>query len=324
MSTTNWLFYTNFAIFAVFLTLFITELMGGVLLLLFYDKTKAKVLPYIVPIWEVTGTFAAFWVVTADFAYPSMLIPVATIFAGYIMVFLIFLVARNASISFAEYVVRGRWLNERRLYQLYGLATLFLGLVVLVLLSSIVSGAGITLSNLSFSLAGWLTNPGSLPYVAGVLVIGVGLAPVFYGLDPLKGITVPFTVLGVALEAAALYLYSSSFLSGWFLVPAVLTVLPAVLFQSPKTAPLVTNKLIFALVGVLIVFSQSFLVYPTAFHGAIAVNAVTTGGALSTAFSELTVAGIFVVGALVGLYLYAVDQANKVRASRPLDAPTTP
>ena len=76
MPTINWLFCINFAIFAVFLALFITELMGAFLLLISYEKSKARVLSHLVPIWEVTGTFAAFWVVTADFAYPSMLIPV--------------------------------------------------------------------------------------------------------------------------------------------------------------------------------------------------------------------------------------------------------
>ncbi|HYA11260.1 MAG TPA: hypothetical protein VEH10_06300, partial [Thermoplasmata archaeon] len=130
MSITNWPFYINFAIFSVFLTLFVTELMGAVLLLLFYEPSKKKVLPYIVPVWEVTGTFAAFWVVTADFAYPSMLIPVAALLASAIVVFLIFLVARNASISFAEYIVKRRWLDEKKLYQAYAVSTLLIGVVV--------------------------------------------------------------------------------------------------------------------------------------------------------------------------------------------------
>jgi cytochrome bd ubiquinol oxidase subunit II len=310
MSTTNWLFYINFGIFSVFLTLFITELMGAVLLLLAYDRSKTRVLPHIIPIWEVTGTFAAFWVVTADFAYPSMLIPVASLLAGYLVVFLILLVARNASISFAEYIIKRRWLDEKKLYQTYAVSTLLIGVVVVLILSAIVSGAGVDLATLSFSLVGWLTNPGSLPYLVGVLVIGLGLAPVFYGIGELRRWTLPLTALGVAVEAGALYLYAASFLTAMFLVPALLTVLPAVLYQSRRTAPIVTNKVVFGAVSCLIIFSQTYLVYPTAFHGAISVDAVTTTGPMVNAFLVLSAAGVVIVGLLMALYLVVVTRSG--------------
>jgi cytochrome bd ubiquinol oxidase subunit II len=313
MPTTNWLFYTNFAVFSVFLTLFITELMGAILLLVDYDRSRARVLDHVVPIWEVTGTFAVFWVVTADFAYPSMLIPVATLLAGYIVVFLILLVARNASISFAEYIIKRTWLDAKKLYQTYAVATILIGVVVVVILSAIVSGAGVTLSTLSFSFVGWLANPGSLPYLLGVLLIGAGLAPVFYGIEELRRWTLPGTVAGVALEAVALHLYASPFLDARFLVPAALTILPAVLFQSSRTARIVTNKIVFGAVGCLIIFSQSYLVYPTAFHGGITVDAVTTTGPMVGAFEILTAVGIVIVGLLMALYLVVVSRSSRTK-----------
>lgn len=317
----NWLFYINFAIFSVFLTLFLTELMGSVLLLVAYDATKRKVLSYIVPIWEVTGTFAAFWVVTSDFAYPGLLIPVATLFPALIAVFVILFVLRNSSISFAELIVTKRWLNEKRLYQLYALSTVLIGLAVLVVISGIVSGVGVDLSNFSFSLGTWLTNPGSLLYVVGVLLIGVGLAPIFYDVAMLRRLTVVFTTVGLLVEASALYLYSSSFLSGWFLVPAVLTFLVPVLYQVPIGAKIVTNKLVFAAVGTVIVFSLNYLVYPTAFNGALPVDAVTTTGPMVGAFEALSVAGIFIVGGLMTLYLFAVQRSISSGGSAAVGTP---
>jgi len=324
MSTISWLFYINFAIFAVFLTLFFTELMGAVLLLVRYEQTKARVLAHVVPIWEVTGTFAAFWVVTGDFAYPSMLIPVASIFAGYILVFLILLVARNASISFAEYIIKRAWLDEKKLYQVYAVATILIGAVVVLILSTIVSGAGIDLGTLSFSLGSWLTNPGSLPYLLGVVVLAAGLAPIFYGVTELRRWALPVTALGIVLETVALYAYSRGFITGWFVVPAVFTLLPALLFLHPRTAPIVTNKVVFAIVGFLIIFSQSYLVHPTAFAhatgGPLPVQAVTTTGPMVDAFLVLSTAGLVIVGLLMIFYLYAVNQpAGSVpgRASPP-------
>ena len=75
------MFEVNYAVFAIFAALLITEVMGSVVLLLFWNRAKNVVLEYIVPIWEVTGTFGAFWVVTGDFAYPNLLIPVSSIYA---------------------------------------------------------------------------------------------------------------------------------------------------------------------------------------------------------------------------------------------------
>jgi len=311
MSTTNWPFYINFGIFSVFLTLFVTELMGAVLLLLSYDAAKRKVLPYIVPIWEVTGTFAVFWVVTADFAYPSMLLPVASLLAAWIVVFLIFLVARNASISFAEYIVKRRWLDEKKLYQTYALSTLLIGVVVVMILSAIVSGAGVDLTTMSFSLAGWVGAPGSLLYLVGVLLIAVGLAPIFYALEARRRWTVPLTALGVLVEVGALGLYARSFLTWPLVVPALLTALAAALYQNRWTAPLVSSKLVFGVLSCVIIFSQNFLVYPTAFGGRLSVDAVTTTGPMVQAFEILSTAGAVVVGLLMALYMLAARRSGR-------------
>ncbi len=319
MSTINWLFEINFAVFSVFLALFVTELMGAVLLLFFYDDARRKVLPYIVPIWEVTGTFAAFWVVTADFAYPSMLLPVAELFAPFIVIFLIFLVGRNASISFAEYIIKRGWLDEKKLYHAYSISTLLLGVVAILMLSAITSGAGVDLPNLSFSAATWAANPASVPYLLGVLILGVGLAPVFYDLGEMRRLAVPLTTVGVVVEAVSLYLYSGAFLSGYFLIPAGLTILPAVLYQFPRTASLVTNKFVFGLVTTIVIFSQSYLVYPTAFNGALSVDASTTTGPMVDAYYVLSVAGAIIVGLLMVLYLSAAWRAGRARPPAPTE-----
>lgn len=308
---TNWLFYINFAIFSAFLTLFFTELMGSVLLLVAYEDAKKRVLSYVVPIWEVTGTFAAFWVVTSDFAFPSMLIPVATLWAGLIVVFLILFVARNFSISFAELIVTKGWLNERRLYKAYALSTVLIGLAVLVVLSEIVSGAGIELSTLTFSFPTWVTTPSTWLYVAGVFLIGIGLAPVFYDLRALRRLAVPFVAAGIAVEVVALFLFSHSFLSPWLVLPVILTLLVPVLYVVPFGARIVSNKVVFAVTAGIILFSLNYLVYPTAFNGAINVDSVTATGAMASAFLILSVAGLVIVGGLMALYLFAVKKAAR-------------
>ena len=294
-------------------------MMGAIMLLLCWEKSRKKVLEYIVPIWEVTGTFAAFWVVTSDFAYPSLLRPVASLFSDTIIIFLILFVARNASISFGEYIIKQGWLDEKKLYQMYSLITLLIGLVVTTVLSTIVSGRGINFADYSFSLSVWIQAPAGILYIAGVILIGIGLAPVFYSMEEMRLLTLPFTIAGVLASALALYLYSSTYLTPLFILPAVLTVLPPLLYQWKSTGRIVTNKLVFGAVAGVIIFSMNYIVYPTAFGGALRVDSITATGPMANAFLMLSAAGAIIIGLLMLLYIFAVENSKRpgVSAGKP-------
>ena len=64
------------------MALFLSEAMGAFQMLFNWEKSNSKVISYITPVWEITGTFAAFFVVAADFAFPKIIIPLASIYAG--------------------------------------------------------------------------------------------------------------------------------------------------------------------------------------------------------------------------------------------------
>jgi len=308
----NGIFELYYAVFAVFASLLITELMGAIVLLLFWKQANSKVLEYIVPIWEITGTFGALVVVMGDFAYPTLLIPIALMFAPLLTVFLILFVARNASIAFAEFIIKRKWLDRVKLYKLYALSTLFLGITFLVLLSALVSGAGVNLTERTFSLGAWVSSPGSLLFVIGTLGIGVGVAPVFFSLNPMKKIVLPLTGAGIGLSVLAYYLYSPSFVSSLMLVPIALTLLAGVLFvASKKTAIIVSNKAIFITVLSVIIFSLQFLVYPSAMGGAINVDAVTTSGPLTPAYLIITAVGGVMLAIMLRFYINIAMRSKK-------------
>ena len=46
-----------------------------------YEKYKEKLMRYITPIWEVTGTFAVFYVVNFEATFPTLLGVAGTIYA---------------------------------------------------------------------------------------------------------------------------------------------------------------------------------------------------------------------------------------------------
>lgn len=285
----------------MFAALLITEIMGAVVLLVAWPA-RTKVLDYVVPVWEVTGTFGALWVVTGVFAYPALLVPVAAIFAPLLIVFLILWVARSASIVFAEFITKRGWLDEAKLYRAYAFSTILLGFAVLVLLSSLVGGQGVDLTSGSFSILSW-TTAGSVAFVVGTLVLGVGLAPVFFDLPPLRRLVLPLGGLGILLSVLSYWLMSPALITPWMAVPVLLTLAAGLLYLWPKTARIVTNKAVFLLVLSTIIFSLQPLVYPKAIGQAIPVDAVTTAGAMASAFTAVTYIGGLLLAVMLVLYI---------------------
>ncbi len=296
----NGIFEINFAAFSIFAALLITEIMGAVVLLIAWPA-RVKVLDYLVPIWEVTGTFGAFWVVTGDFAYPALLVPVSAIFTPLLVFFLILWVARSASIAFAEFITKRGWLDEAKLYRAYALSTLVLGLVVLILLSSLVGGEGVDLTSASFSLTSWVTV-GNLAFVVGTLLLGVGLAPAFFDLPSLRRVVLPLAVGGVVVSVAAYWLMLPALITPWIVVPILLTLAVGLLYLWPRTTKIVANKFVFLLALSVAIFSLQSLVYPKAIGQAIPIDAVTTSGAMADAFTSITIVGGLLLAVMLILY----------------------
>lgn len=312
----NLVFEVNFAVFSVFASLLITEIMGSVLLLFLYEATKKSVLQYIVPIWEVTGTFGAFWVVVSYFAFPSLLVPVAEMFAPLLVVFLILIVARNSSIVFGEFIIKRRWLDEKKLYRAYSISTLLLGIVVLILLSALVSGKGINLTDDTFSIGAWASSPGSFVFLVGTLVLGVGLAPVFFDLRQLKNEAMLLTIIGLGISIGSYYLYSSSLISGLISIPIAIAILAVLLFfVSPKTARVVTNKAVFITLLSIAIFSLQSLVYPSTLGKSLPIDSVTITGVTVSEFTVLTSFGVVFIGALLVFYMFIAMRQKTAKAS---------
>lgn len=297
--------------FSIFAALLSTEIMGSVVILVWWNKYRKAVLPYIIPVWEVTGTFGAFWVVLSDFAFPNVLIPVAGVYAAAIMVFLILLVMRNASIAFGEYIVKTGWLDERKLYSLYSVSTIFLGLVVLYILGGIIGGYGVDLTALSANLGAWIAQPADLLFLVGAVIILLGLAPVFYGASDLSKISVLLTVVGVITSAVSLYMFSSGKLSVMVAVPVIMTILPAVLYYGKILTGLISNKLFFIAWLTVTLFTLNFMVYPTAFGGVLNVDSVTTSGPMGGAYFAITLVGGILLTVLIAFYAVAASRKSK-------------
>jgi cytochrome d ubiquinol oxidase subunit II len=289
--------------------------MGAVLLLTAWETTKKRVLDYIVPIWEITGTFGAFWVVTGDFAYPSLLIPVAELFAPLLTIFLILFVARSSSIVFAEFIIKKRWLDEVKLFKAYAVSTIVLGLVLLMLVSALVGGQGVDIRTSSFSLASWATA-GSIVFLLGTLLLSAGLAPAFFDLAPFRRLILPLTGAGIVLSVLSYYLMASALLTWWMTIPVLLTLGLGLLYLWPKTMRILANKAVFILVVCVAIFSLQPLVYPKVIGQSLSIDLVTTSGTMENAFLLAGGLGAILLAVMIGIYIMV--------AARGVSGPDTP
>lgn len=326
MVDVNLIFYTNFAIFSTFIALVITELMGSVLLLLSYEKYRVPVLSYIIPVWEVTGTFGAFWVVASDIAYPALLIPIAVILSFPIMLFLILFVARNTMISFAEFITKKKWLDEKKLFKGYALASLLMGIVVLVVLSVIIGGNGVNLSGATFSVLSWVVKPDGILMILGAVVLMVGLAPIFYNDASLKKASLIFVFLGIAISTIAFEMFKGWHLTYLFVIPDVLAMLLPILYYLPSTSRVVSNKVVFISLLSISTFLLNFMAHPTILGGSISIDSVTTSGPIAASFFPITLGGGAMLGIMLFLYAFAVYRKGKAlsRGLPTADAALTP
>ena len=191
---------------------------------------------------------------------------------------------------------------------------------MLVLLSALVSGKGIDLSTSAFSIGNWISSPGSLVFEVGTLILGVGLAPAFFGLKSLRMKGFYLTVLGVVISIGAYYLYSPSLVSALIIIPSALTILAAALFLYDKTVPIVTNKAVFITLLSIIIFSLQFLIYPNIIGQTLSIDSVTTTGPVVSEFVAISVVGGVLTAIMVAFYMLIVLRQKNLNKKIPKPA----
>jgi hypothetical protein len=75
------------------------------------------------------------------------------------------------------------------------------------------------------------------------------------------------------------------------------------LYLWPRTAKIVTNKAVFLALLAIIIFSLQPLVYPKVIGQALAIDSVTTAGAMADAFVSVTVVGGVLLVVMLALYM---------------------
>ena len=312
----------NLAIFAMLFALLSTELMAASAILLKYRESERKVFRYLVPIWEVTGTFFVFYVVNLEALIPSALPLIAYSFISYILLFLILYVLRNASIISAEYIWKNRQINRRFLYSIYAAITFVLGAMILVIYTAFISGRGIDYSRMTFSLSAFASFLPDDGFIIGSAILLFGLGSIFYGLD-VKRFLPPVVIIAGMVIAGVSFVYLGNMNNPYVLaVPVILTILVPVLWLSGKTRTIVQNKIIFQGLMAVSVFFLAYSQYPDLMGKSLNILSLLNNNAMQTQVFYTTVIGGIILLLLTLMYFdvaFRKEERNGVKQSESAD-----
>jgi cytochrome d ubiquinol oxidase subunit II len=177
------LYLINHLIFSVFMTLILLE--GGFALtaLFAYRKYKDRLMRYITPIWEVTGTFAVFYIVNFEATFPTLLGAAGTLYAIPLLIAAALIIIRNAFLVYAQYV--GDLVKEGKYLKVYAIATLVALVLVLSVLSSAMTGVGANLTTGRSTVLMYL-NPFNIVVIASALLISLSFASSLFQIEKFK------------------------------------------------------------------------------------------------------------------------------------------
>ena len=299
-----------------------TELMAASAILFKYRESERKVFRYLVPIWEVTGTFFVFYVVNLEALIPSALPLIAYSFISYILLFLILYVLRNASIISAEYIWKNRQINRRFLYSIYAAITFVLGAMILVIYTAFISGRGIDYSRMTFSLSAFASFLPDDGFIIGSAILLFGLGSIFYGLD-VRRFLPPVVIIAGMVIAGISFVYLGNLNDPYVLaVPVILTILVPVLWLSGKTRAIVQNKIVFQGLMAVSVFFLAYSQYPDLMGKSLNILSLLNNNAMQTQVFYTTVIGGIILLLLTLMYFdvaFRKEERNGVKQSESAD-----
>jgi len=294
----NELYLINYLIFSIFLTMFLVEVGIAIISLFGYEKYKDRIKRLINPIWEVTGTFAIFYVVNFEVTYPTMLSIVGTAYAVPLLVAAIFIILRNMFIIFSEYI--GTDKSEHRFRLIYSVSTLIAAILAIATLASGISGIGISPSTSTLTPS-FLFNPFTILILASLVLFALSLAESILKPEGFQKIGIVSEILGFAIAYVAVAMYLPGFkIANQTILIAVSTVLLAiaVIIQAAKYkhAGAFNMILVFLLINLFGVAAYPYIFGTTNITSYIATSALATPEILIT-----LIGGAFVAISLVAL-----------------------
>ncbi|MEM0154371.1 MAG: cytochrome d ubiquinol oxidase subunit II [Methanothrix sp.] len=307
------MFSINYLIFSVFLTLFGLEVGIAITMLLEYDKHKENMKRFLMPLWEVTGTFAIFYIVNLEATVPSLLMLLGTVFVVPLLVAAVFFILRNAFLSYSEYMGDKR--SEKLYLHIYAIATLLVAFIAISVLDSGISGIGINASAYSINMLKMFANSFNILMFIGIALLSIFVAAAFFDVREYKWFPGLAAVLGiiaiaVATHSAMGYLFYAAFGPGlpYLIGLLILLGIGLYLYYSGKKYAKYVALVWFFLAVNFFGFVQS----PYILGGAVDINGYLATGPMAFYVNLVTlIGGIILVASLV--FMVYVSYIKKIK-----------
>lgn len=307
----SFMFSVNYFIFSIFLTLFGLEVGIAITMLLEYDKYKDTLKKFLMPLWEVTGTFAIFYFVNLEATVPSLLLLLGTVFVAPLLFAAIFFILRNAFLSYSEYM--GDKVSEKRYLHIYAISTIIVAFIAISVLDAGVSGIGINASAYSINLLHLFANSFNILMFIGIALFVVFVAAVFFNIKEYRWITALAPVLGIivvalALHSAAIYIFSNALTYGLPELIGLLAILAITLFLYFKGKRY--SKYIAVIWFLLSVNFFGFMQNPYLLGGSVNINQYIATGTMAFYVNLVTLIGgaILVVSLTYFIYISYISK----------------
>ena len=198
-----WLYYLNYAILAAFLSLFIVELGMAVSALAYYGKCRERIRHYVMPLWEITGTFAVFYMMSLVATYPNLIPAVAPLYIAPVAAAALLVVIRNLFLACSE--IMGEHRMERLAFRVYSVSTIAIGFVLASILGSVVTGSGVGIATGSISILPMLFNGFGVSLFFVMLLLGLFAASALLRDEEGRLLPVAFAVVAPVLMVAMMW-----------------------------------------------------------------------------------------------------------------------
>ena len=308
----------NLIIFSMFFTIVSTELMAASVILFKYEESEKKVLGFLIPIWEITGTFFVFYVVNLEGMAPDILPLLAYSFISYILIFLILYVLRNTVIITAENIWKNSKINRRFLYSAYAVVTFVLGAMIVMIYTAFLGGHGLNIKSETFSLAPFLSFLPDDGFIIGIAILFFGLAAVFYGLSVNRFLPLIVTIIGMLISGISVFELGDTNNAALFSIPAVFTLLIPLLWIFPQTKHFIEKKLVFQGLLAISVFFLAYSQYPYLLGKMLLITTVLNNTAMQIQMFYATVVGGIILLILTYFFydIYLGNNENEKHESK--------
>lgn len=243
-----------------------------------------------------------FYAVNLEALIPEIIPFVAYTFVAYILVFLILYVLRNASIISAEFIWKNRRIDRKLLYRAYSVITYVLGVIVLIIYTSVISGVGIDFPARTFNLASFVSFLPNDGFIIGSAVLLFGMASIYYALDVNRFLSLAVVLIGMVIAGVS-YIHLGDVVHPYFLtIPVVLTIAAPIMQFSRKTEKFVHNKIAFQGLIAVSVFFLAYSAYPYLLGRTLNILTILNNSAMQTQVFYTTIVGGLILLALSVMY----------------------